>query len=48
MAPARATQINTKKKKKQQQQQRTFNTFQIINVNIFPCPKLGGLRMVDF
>ena len=46
MAPARATQINTKKK--QQQQQRTFNTFQIINVNIFPCPKLGGLRMVDF
>ena len=47
MAPARATQINTKKKK-QQQQQPTFNTFQIINVNIFPCPKLGGLRMVDF
>ena len=47
MAPARATQINTKKKK-QQQQQRTFNTFQIINVNIFPCPKLGELRMVDF
>ena len=47
MAPARATQINTKKKKKQKQQ-RTFNTFQIINVNIFPCPKLGGLRMVDF
>ena len=47
MAPARATQINTKQQQ-QQQQQRTFNTFQIINVNIFPCPKLGGLRMVDF